>query len=104
MYKNDNYYNGYYEDHYGINKPDQGFLLGALKTQMSQNVYNQTSQKPTITKKDWDSLVNFTDFICKVLEIDMTFDRFKNLSDDQIKSLIRENKLKRLIEDENVKA
>ena len=71
---------------------------------MSQNVYNQTSQKPTITKKDWDSLVNFTDFICKVLEIDMTFDRFKNLSDDQIKSVIRENKLKRLIEDENFKA
>lgn len=100
-------YNNYYNDHYGINKPNdsqKGLLLGALKTQMSQNVYNQTSSKPAITKKDWDSLVNFTDFICKVLEIDMTFDRFKNLSDDQIKSVIRENKLKRLIEDENVKA
>ena len=106
MYKNDNYYNGYYEDHYGINKPYEQnvFNLGALKTQMSQNVYSQTSSKPAITKKDWDSLVNFTDFICKVLEIDMTFDKFKDLSDDKIKSLIRENKLKRLIEDENVKA
>ena len=34
---------------------------------------------------------------CKVLEIDMTFDKFKNLSDDQIKSVIRENKLKRFL-------
>ena len=91
-----------------INKPNdsqKGLLLGALKTQMTQNAYNQTSpSKPTITKKDWDSLVEFTDFICKVLEIDMTFDKFKDLSDDQIKSVIRENKLKRLIEDENVKS
>jgi len=99
-------YNNYYNDYYGINKPNdsqKGLLLGALKTQMSQNIYNQTSPKPAITKKDWDSLVKFSDFICKILEIDMTFDKFKDLSDDQVKSLIRENKLKRIIE-ENDKA
>jgi len=95
-------YNDYYNDPYGINNPYEQnvFNLGGIKTQNVQNIYNQQKSSPVITKKDWDSLVNFTDFICKILEIDMTFDKFKDLSGEQIKSLIRENKLKRIIEDD----